>query len=222
MKQKRGIRQACDEMRFGFFQLSPDGIRLLHPRIADNKDMNRSMAKSVAGHFGRSTHSEIHFALLFQLLEITIGNLVPGFLVSNNDELPGLAVATRRCPAGAVKDRAHKFLRHFSAFIVAADASALFDQRAKFADIHFTLHSRTQEAGLNSRLFQALTQAQVNASDAFDLPLGGEALVKAFGAKLPGQVCPWPHSADERARVTALLPGLDKFTVSHQIAEYPQ
>src|SRR4029077_17114088 len=103
-----------------------------------------------------------------------------------------------------------------------ADASALLDQRAKFADIHFTLHSRPQEIGLNLRFFQALTQTQVNTSDAFDLPLGGEAFIKAFGAELSGQVCPRPHSADERVRVTALIPGLDKFTVSHQIAEYPQ
>ncbi|HEX2260190.1 MAG TPA: hypothetical protein VHJ56_01050 [Candidatus Binatia bacterium] len=109
-------------------------------RIADNHDVDRCAAKSVAGHFGGAADSLIHFAFWFQLLQIIVRDPVPDFLVSNDDEFPGLAVATRRRPARTIKDHANEFLWDVPALIIPADTSALLDQRAKFGNIHLVLH----------------------------------------------------------------------------------
>jgi hypothetical protein len=108
--------------------------------IADDHDVDRCPAKSVAGHFCRAAHGLIHFPLWLQLPQIIVRDLVPGFFVSNNNEFPGLAVAAGRRPAGTIEDPANEFLWNLPALVVTADTSALLDQRAKIGNIHLMLH----------------------------------------------------------------------------------
>ena len=80
-------------MRLGFFELGANRISLFDSRIAKHNDMDRRMAKAVAGHFRSAVHGEIHFALLLHLFHVIISDMMSDRLLTHDNELPWLSVA---------------------------------------------------------------------------------------------------------------------------------
>lgn len=72
---------------------------------------------------------------MFLLLEKNVGDLVPCLLIPNDDELPGLAVASRRSPAGSIENLSHHFVGNIFGFIVSTDASPIGGQFVKLVDV---------------------------------------------------------------------------------------
>jgi hypothetical protein len=93
------------------------------------------MPEPVAGHFGVSPHSHLHFPFVFLLFEENVGDLVTHLFIPNDNELPGLAVASRRSPAGAIKNLSHHLIGNVFPSIVSTDTSSVGGQFAKFVDI---------------------------------------------------------------------------------------
>src|SRR5919106_1629291 len=72
---------------------------------------------------------------------------------------------------------------------------------------------------LSLRFAQVLTQPSMNSPHAFHLPLGGETLVKPFGAKFAHEVAPRLHHAGEGFSRSLIVPLLNQLAVLYQIAQ---
>src|SRR5260370_32586437 len=87
--------------------------------------MNRRMAEPVAGHFRRAAHGEIHFALLFHLFHVTIGDLISHGLLAPYHEFPALALAARGRPTRAGRPCPDHSARTLTTLVVSSWAAPL-------------------------------------------------------------------------------------------------
>src|SRR5215472_11459785 len=112
-------------MRVSFVQHRSNRIGFLHSRITEDDDVNRRVPEAVAGHFGISPHRHLHFPFVFLLFEENVGDLIARLFIPNHNELPGLAVASRWSPAGAIENFSYHLIRNTFGFIVSTNTSSV-------------------------------------------------------------------------------------------------
>jgi hypothetical protein len=75
------------------------------------------------------------------LFEEDVGDLMTGLLVSDDDELSGLTVASRRSPARAIENPSNHLFGNIFCPVVSSDAPSVLGEFVKLVDAqHVILH----------------------------------------------------------------------------------
>ena len=81
------------------------------------------MPEAIARHLRVAADGHLHLFFMLLLFEKKIGDRMTGLLVADDDELPGLTVASRRRPTGAVENLSNHLIGNISCLIVSTDTS---------------------------------------------------------------------------------------------------
>src|SRR5687768_16822350 len=97
--------------------------------------MHRSVSEPIARHLGVAADGHLHFFFMLLLFEKKIGDLMTGLLVADDNELPRLAIASRRRPAGTIEYFPNCFIGNVSILFITADAPAVGSELAQLVDV---------------------------------------------------------------------------------------
>src|SRR5712692_798422 len=100
--------------------------------------MNRRMPEAIPGHLGVPPHCHLHFIFVFLLFEKKICDLISHLPVSDNNEFPGLPIASRWSPPGAVENLSNHLIENIFCLIVSTDTSPAGGQLEQTINVHHT------------------------------------------------------------------------------------